>query len=322
MSINLKKLNSSHLATIGGFIAILLWSSTFAVVRHLSENIGAVTAAASIYGIGGLFTFIPLLRERKKLFHIIRLPMKYLAGCGLLFLANMVCLFFAIGYSASREQLLEVGLVNYIWPTLTLTLSLIILKERANWILLPGTLLSIAGLFLVVTQGGSVSWDSFRRNFAGNPFAYSMALGAAVSWALYSNLTRKFLDGEKEGGVALFLPVTALVFLMISFFIEEPHNWTIRVVIEALVLGIGTYYSYMLWDNAMRKGNVPAVAVASYMTPMFSTLISCFYLAVVPGAKIILGCGFLILGSIMSWLSIIIASRRKTDIELSSVIPD
>jgi drug/metabolite transporter (DMT)-like permease len=66
-----------------------------------------------------------------------------------------------------------------------------------------------------------------------------------------------------------------------------------------------------LWDNAMRKGNIVLVAAASYLTPLFSTIVSCLYLAVVPGAKLWVGCGVLVLGSVLSWQSISSASTGR-----------
>ena len=42
--------------TLYGFIAILLWSSTIALVRSISERIGPLTAGAAVYIIGGIIS--------------------------------------------------------------------------------------------------------------------------------------------------------------------------------------------------------------------------------------------------------------------------
>jgi drug/metabolite transporter (DMT)-like permease len=232
-----------------------------------------------------------------------RLPAKYLVGCGALFVGYMLLVFLAIGQAADRQQVLEVGLINYLWPVLTLVLSVMLLGKKANWLLFPGTLIALAGIYLVVTQGASLSWQS--------PVANSLALAAAVSWALYSNLTRRWVGGREEGAVVLFLPVTALVLILLSVLLDEPRLWSSRALAEALFLGIATYAGYMLWDNAMRRGNVVLVAAVSYMTPFLSTVVSSLYLAIVPGARLWIGCGILILGSVLSWLSVSDSSRRK-----------
>jgi drug/metabolite transporter (DMT)-like permease len=216
----------------------------------------------------------------------------------------MLLLFLAIGLADGREQVIEVGLVNYLWPTLTLLLSLVLLKNKAAWMLWPGTLLALAGVFLVVTQGEPVPWQSLSRNLANNPAVYLLALAAAVAWALYSNLTRKWAGARAEGAVALFLPITALVLLGLCLFVDEPRQWNRHAVAEVVFLGVTTYTAYALWDHAMRHGNLVLLAAGSYLTPLLSTIVSCLYLAVIPGARLWLGCGMLVLGSILSGYSI------------------
>ena len=179
-----------------------------------------------------------------------------------------------------------------------------LLGKKASWILLPGTLLALAGVFLVITHGAPVSWQSLTLNLAGNPGAYGLALAAAVSWAMYSNLTRKWAGDQEEGAVVMFLPITALVFLLICCFLDEPRQWSQRSLAEVLFFGVATYGAYTLWDNAMRKGNIVIIAASSYLTPLLSTILSCLYLTVVPGTRLWIGCGLLILGSILSWRSV------------------
>ena len=311
MSSITKSVHSSHLATAGGFVAILLWSTSVAVVRNLSEQLGPVTAAAAVYGVSGIAALVSLLRRRQRRQQILRLPARYLLGCGALFVGYMLLLFLAIGWAENRQQVLEVGLLNYLWPTLTLLLSLVLLENKASWILFPGTLLALGGVFLVVTNGSAVSWQLLFRSLMSNPGAYSLAFAAAVSWAMYSTLTRKWAGGREEGAVVLFLPIAAIVLLVICCFLDEPRQWSRRTLAEALFLGIATYGAYTMWDNAMRRGNIVMVAAASYLTPFFSTVVCCLYLAVVPGARLWVGCGILVLGSILSWQSVSSTSTGK-----------
>ncbi len=295
---------SSRLATCGGFAAIVLWSTTVAFARSLSEQLGPVTGAAAVYGVSAVPAVASLLRARQRRRGIVGLPARYLVGCGLLFVGYMLLLFLAVGWAEGHQQVLEVGLVNYLWPALTLLFSLVLLGKRASWGLFPGTLLALAGVFLVVTDGSAVSWQSLVRNLASNPGAYSVAMAAAVSWAMYSNLTRRWAGGRKEGAVAVFLPTTAIVLWLICCFVDEPRQWSERAVAESLFLGVATYAAYVLWDHAMRRGQVVAVAAASYLTPLLSTIVSCLYLATVPGWQLWVGCAVLVLGSVVSWRSV------------------
>jgi drug/metabolite transporter (DMT)-like permease len=149
-----------------------------------------------------------------------------------------------------------------------------------------------------------VSWQSFVHNVETNPTAYSLGLAAAVAWALYSVLARKWAGGSTTGGVEIFLSVTAVVLLLICLGVHEPRAWSVRSIAEAVFLGMATYVAYGLWDAAMRTGNLVLVAAGSYMTPLFSTIASCLYLAIVPGPSLWLGCGMLIAGSLLSWHSV------------------
>jgi len=306
-----KTASNAHLSTVGGFGAILLWSTTVAIARSLSEQIGPVTAATAVCSVAGVASLVSLLRSRGGIQRVLHLPVRYLVGCGALFVGYMLLLFLAVGLAENHQQVVEVGLLNYLWPTLTLLLSLALLGKKANWILLPGTLLALAGVFLVVTQGEFVSWQSLCRNLASNSVAYLLALAAAVSWAMYSNLTRKWADGRKEGGVVMFLPVTAIVLLLLCCLLDEPRQWSLRSLAELLFLGVATYVAYMLWDNAMRRGNVVMVVAGSYLTPLFSTIVTCVYLAIMPGTRLWSGCAILILGSILSWQSVSNAAIKR-----------
>jgi drug/metabolite transporter (DMT)-like permease len=304
MSGNEAGARDAYVATAGGFVAILLWSTTVALARHLSEQLGPVTAAAAVYGLSGVIAVFALLRDPRKRKKIRGLPARYLVGCGGLFVGYMLVLYLAVGLADGRQQVLEVGLVNYLWPALTVVLSTVLLPKRASWSLLPATLLALAGVFLVVTHRGPTSFGALVRNLSHNPAAYSLALAAALAWATYSNLTRRWAGGRAEGGVMVFLPVTAVVLLVSCGFIDEPRAWTWRAGAETLFLGVATCVAYALWDHAMRRGNMLMVAAGSYLTPFFSTVVSCLYLAVAPGAGLWVGCAAIILGSVLSWLSV------------------
>ncbi|MEI6082864.1 MAG: aromatic amino acid DMT transporter YddG [Verrucomicrobiota bacterium] len=294
---------------MGEFGAILLWSTTIACVRRLSEDVGPVTAATAVHGIAGALALLALLGQPDRRRQIRKLPDRYLFGCGGLVAGYTLLLYLAIGQAANRQEVLAVGLLNYLWPTLALVFSLVLLGERATWVLIPGTLLAMVGVFLVLMHGATVSSASWFQNVGSHPTVYLLAAGAAVCWALYSNLARKWAGGQTTGAMSVFLPVIAGLLFLLSCTLDEPHHWSRRAVAELLFQGITTYASYALWDNAMRRGRVVTVAAASYLTPLLSTIISCLYLAIFPGANLWFGCGLLILGSGLSYYSVNQASR-------------
>jgi drug/metabolite transporter (DMT)-like permease len=296
--------NLGNLSTGSGLGAILLWSATFAFARSLSEQVGALTAGAAAYLIGGSFCLLRLWWSAKPISRVLDLPRRYLLGCGFLFIGYTASIYLAVGLAKDREQVLEIALVNYLWPALTILFSLPLLKKRASLWLLPGTAIALTGVVLVMTQGAHVSWASFQDHLQSNPAAYALALAAAISWALYSNLTRRWSEPGNDGAVELFMPATGLVLLGLRLLWPEPTGWSLRAVGEASGLAAITTLAYILWDVSMRRGNLLLVAACSYFTPLLSTLVSCFYLHISPGPKLWIGCLLLVAGSLLSWFSV------------------
>ena len=300
-----------NLNTGGGLLAIVLWSSTIAVARSLSEQLGPLTAGAAVYLIAGALCLAHLARSKTSIAQLLRLPGKYLLGCGILFAVCNVSLFLAVGQARDRAQVLEIGLINYLWPAATILLSVPLLNKRANLWLLPGTALALAGVFLVMTQGARVSWHAFAGHLRSNPMAYALALAAAVTWAFYSNLVRRWSGAGGDGAAELFIPATGLVLLVIRLLWPEPTLWSTQVVVEAVALGGITAVAYVLWDAAMRKGDLLFVAACSYFTPLLSTLVTCAYLNVAPGYQLWAGCAAIVLGSLVSWRSLLDDAKER-----------
>ncbi|MBI4878630.1 MAG: aromatic amino acid DMT transporter YddG [Planctomycetes bacterium] len=291
-------------ATLCGLGAILLWSTTIALARSLTEQVGRLAAAAAAQLVAGALALAWLAFAPRALGEIRRLPRRYLLACGLLFVLYMLAFYLALGLAEDRRQALEVGLVNYLWCPLTILFSLLLLGTRARFLAVPGMLLALLGVCLGMTQGAVASWSSFAANAAGNPAAYSLAFVAALSWALYSNLTRRLAGGEVRGGVLLFLPASGLVLLALCLLHPEEGAFTARACAEAGVLGFFTAAGYVLWDHAMRKGDVVLVAACSYFTPLLATLVACAYLRVAPGAWFWAGCLLVVVGSFLTWSAV------------------
>ncbi len=290
-----------------GLSAILLWSATIALARSLSEEIGPLTAGAAVYLAAGAILGGHLLATERSFRRLREIPRIHLFGCGALFLVYTGALFLGLGLAGNRHQAIEVGLLNYLWPALTLLFSLLLLGKKAGPGLAPATLVALLGVFLVLTPGTSVSWGSFLANLQSNPAAYGLGLIAAVSWALYSNLTRRWgrSGGGGTGAVPLFTLGTGAGFLLVRLFRPEPGAWGPKVAGEVALLALGTALAYVFWDLAMRRGDMVLVASCSYLTPFFSTLVSCIYLGVAPGAGVWLGCLLIVAGSFWSWRSIV-----------------
>jgi drug/metabolite transporter (DMT)-like permease len=285
-------------------LAILLWSFSVAVTRRITEDIGGVTTAAVVYLLGGLLCALIQWARERRLPDPRRFGRRYLLVCGALFVACLASFYLAIGLCTGRLQSLEIALVNYLWTVLAVLLAVPLLGKRARPWLPLGLLLGVVGIALVITQGSAFSPSAMLDHVVANPAAYGLALVAAVSWALYSNLCRRWGAANREGAVALFMTGTGVALLVLRLFVSEPTGWTPRTVVEVVFLASTSTLGYVFWDIGVRRGDFVLLSASSYFTPLLSTLISCTYLRVLSGAKLWLGCALLIAGAVVSRLSV------------------
>jgi drug/metabolite transporter (DMT)-like permease len=298
-------MTSRAAATLGGILAILIWSTSVALGRSLARQMGPLTAAAVVYTFGGLLALAwQVARRPQGLSLMLRLPAAYLVGCGGLFIFYTAAFFLALGLADDHRQSIALGLVNYLWPALTILLSVPILKARARWLLVPGTLLALTGVALVLSHGQSLPLDAIPKALAQNPVALGFALAAAMAWALYSNLARLWGAAEGTGAVPLFVLASGLVLLTIRCLRPEPGSFHPRVLCEAGLMGLTVPISYACWDRAMRQGDMRLVTACSYLTPLLSTLFAAAYLRVSPTPGMWLGCAALVAGSLASWWAV------------------
>lgn len=296
---------SKMTATILGFLAIVFWGSAIAFSRSLAEEVGTFTSASLMYAIGGLLGCIRLWTNPSERRSLRQLTPVYWAVCGGLFVVYLVALYAAIGLAADRQQVVEIGLLNYLWPALTLTLSVPLLNKRARWSLWPGMLLAFAGTVIAASPGG-VSLGGFAARLAGNPAAYAFGLTAGVTWALYNNFAKR-LGGDGAGnGTPLFLLASGVALALILLVAPESPRWSMRAVLELAYASIFiSVLGYVFWEIAMRRGNLVLVVSASYMIPLLSTAISCFYLGVTPTVALAAGALMTMAGAIICNQSIL-----------------
>ena len=268
-------------ATLSGLVAILFWSTTVAFSRTLSQKLGPFTTGALIYIIGGTLGLAALSTTRDGWRQLFNLPKKYMLVCGALFSAYMVLLYLAIGMAKNQEQVLAVGLANYLWPALIMVFSLPLLGKRANLWLVPGVLMALAGTWMTMRLGGGHSNPGWSASWE-NLLPVILAFLAAVMWGLYSNLVRKWAP-QSGSGVPVFLLVSGLIFFIMRFATHETSQWDYSLLPQLLYMAIfPAWLGYLLWDISMQRGNMPLVTAFSYLTPVLSTLISMIVLKVAP----------------------------------------
>jgi len=293
------------MSTVLGFLAILFWSTSVALTRSLAEQVGTITADAAIFLLSGLLGCACLALTGWRPRNFLALPRPYVIGCGALFVSCCLSLYLAIGFARNRQQVLVVGVINYLWPALALVFSLPVLRKKAKLTLLPGAVIALAGAFLAMAQGGSFSWHAFASDVRGAWAPYVLALVAAITWGLYSNYARKWGGKAGGGAVPVFLLATGLMFAALRPAFAEQSHWHFRGLLELLFIAtVPLLLAYIFWDVAMRKGRMILVVSFSYLIPLLSTLVTYLYLGVPPGASVWIACLLVIGGAFICWHSV------------------
>jgi len=299
----LRKLNF-NIYSFYGFCAILLWSSTVALTRSITEKAGPFTAAGCVCLLSGIMGIIFFGIKGGFVSQLKTLPSRYIFSGGVFFVLHLTVFYLAMSLAKNRHEVLQLGLINYLWCFFTILFSLHFLNKKAHLLLVPATLLAMFGVFLVVAQGSSLTIGGFVENLAKNPVAYGLILAGAICWALYSNLSSLFAVHGCNSAVSIFLSAAGLMLLCVKFIHGEQSQWNVHTMTEILAMSFISILAYNCWDIGMRKGNMVLIAAGSYLIPFFSVLFSCIYLNVMAGLSLWLGCIFIIAGAFMSWLSV------------------
>ena len=171
------------------------------------------------------------------------------------------------------SQVSNVGLIVATAPIITALLAHFFTKgERLNKNLIFGFLIAISGVFLVMFNG------NFMLKL--NPLGDILALGAAVSWSVYSITTKKF--GSKYNHLYLtrkiffYALLTMLPFLFTSEFnFDTGKLLTFKSISNLLFLGIvASSLCYVMWNFTVDKLGVIKTNNYIYLIPAITLIFS------------------------------------------------
>ncbi|WP_323634876.1 aromatic amino acid DMT transporter YddG [Pectobacterium polaris] len=290
-------------ATLTGLLAIVLWSTSVGLIRSLTEALGPIGGAAMIYSTSTLcllaFYGFPRIKT---------LPRIYLFAGGAMFVCYEIFLSLSIGLADSRMQAIEIGMINYLWPSLTVFFSLFINQQKSRFLLWPGLALSLGGIVWIMKGESDWTPELLWNNILANPLAYSLAFSAALTWALYCNITKRY--GQGKSGVSLFFFVSSLVlWIQYAFSAEGAISLTLPSSLQLLFMGTSTALAYSVWNIGIQHGNLTLLATASYFTPVLSTLLAALWLNITPAISFWQGVAMVTAGSLLCWY----ATRSPTN---------
>ena len=285
----------THKYTLAGCLAILCWSTIVAFVRNVTEQLGPVGGAAMIYTVSSLFLAVFIGLPHPKLFKI-----RYLVIGGSLFVSYEIFLVLALGLANDRLQAIEIGLINYLWPCLTVLLTVIVNRQHVSLWLYPALILAFLGVAWTVSGDEGLSLNQLAANIATNPASYSMAFIGAFIWAVYCNVTKRLSGGHNA--ITWFFMATAST-LWIKYFVSDAPAmvFSTGAVIDLLLAAAAMGMGYALWNIGIIGGNMVLLAVLSYFTPLLSTLFAAILLNVSLSATFWQGVIMVTAASLICW---------------------
>lgn len=215
--------------------------------------------------------------------------------------------FVALGrFAQNARQAVEIGMVNYLWPTFTIVGAVYFNKQPSKWWIVIGFVLSFLGIATVLGGDVGLSISGIYHNVRTNPGGYIMAFADAVFWAAYCTLTARV---KAEGSSVGFFFALVSILLWIEYFLSGADTLSFDsvslgyAVAAASCMGLG----YAVWNIGISRGNLTVLAGASYFIPVLSAVVSSFLISAPLSMTFWQGAGMVCLGSIVCWL----ATRRK-----------
>ncbi|USK34894.1 DMT family transporter [Bacillus sp. F19] len=290
-------------------LATILWGGNFVIGRAITDSMPPFTLSL-LRWCTALIIFLPfawphLKKEYvqlKKNWHIlILMSITGIAGFNSL-------LYLALHYTTS----INASLVNMSTPIVIYILSFFILREQLNRNQMIGTVLSLAGLFFILSKGSLSVLVNFSFNFGD-----FIVLAAVVCWSIYSILIKRYtgiLPGYSTFLVCIAFGI--LVLLPLSFYetfiLNIPIVWSSSSVFTILYTGVfASIVAFISWNTAVVRVGANKAGIFLNLIPVFAVIFAVLFI----GEKImwyqLAGGLFVIAGVYLSARSIPLEKKEK-----------
>jgi drug/metabolite transporter (DMT)-like permease len=249
-----------------GFSAIFMWAF-LALFTAASGNVPPFQLTGICFAIGGTIGLIHLI-IKGKLSLLAKQPWQsWLLGVSGLFGYHFFY-FFALRHAPE----IEASLIAFLWPLFIVLGSTLLPNERLRVQHIIGALLGFLGAAIILTDGFEADLSHvWQSQYA---IGFMAALLCAFIWSSYSLLSRRQHDVPSELVTGFCLVSAALS--MVCHLAFEQTQWPITSLEWLATLALGFFpvgLAFFCWDYAVKKGNIQLLGVASYFSPLISTLV-------------------------------------------------
>lgn len=278
---------------IEAIIAVVIWGATFVATKVALRDIQPDTVVFLRFAMGVAILAVGVSLRRQWMALNARDGLS-LAGLG----------FLGISFHQWLQStgMLTSAASTTAWivttsPVFIVILGWIVLKEKAGWLQIMGTVMAAAGVILVVSKGESQLSNIGQIGTMGD----LLILISAINWAVFSVLSRRFLKRMPASLMMFYVMFFGFCFSSLFFLVKtgpgDIANLTSGGWWAILVLGVlGSGLAYIAWYDALQNLSAAESGVFLYIEPLVTMIVSMIVLgepvtwaSILGGATILFG---------------------------------
>ncbi|AOR69949.1 hypothetical protein BBJ41_20310 [Burkholderia stabilis] len=255
-------------------LVALFWGGTFIAGRILAASMSATGAATGRFAIAALLLTVLTWKIEGRLPKLSGRQIVTTFGLGAtgIFLYN-VCFFAALARMPAGRTALFVALN----PVATAVLLSVVLRERLSLSRWAGIAVALFGAVVVISRGELLRVLTDLGNTFGAGERYMLC--AVLSWAAYTVIGRRALDGLSPLAATTYATLWGLALLVVAHLFgshasgSAPLTW--QAVASMIYLGaIGTVVAFVWYSQGIRELGPARAAVFTNLVPVFGVLLS------------------------------------------------
>jgi drug/metabolite transporter (DMT)-like permease len=302
-------MKTTNLATMTPLLALklvmvaALWGGTFIAGRILAQSLPLMTAAFGRFFIASILLVVVAVKMEGKLPRLNRQQLLLTAVLGFtgIFLYN-ICFFGALARVLAGRTSLFVSLT----PIVTAILAGLIFGERLGLRRWMGIVIALLGAIVVITRGDLLGGFADISQSLG--LGELMMLGAVLSWATYTLISRKALETLSPIAATTYGTLWGFVFLSIGTFGElKDIDWALldwRVWTSVFYLGaFGTVLAFIWYYQGIQMVGPSRTAIFTNLVPAFGVLFS----AALLGEPILIS---MVVGGLIAALGVSLVNKK------------
>ena len=266
----------------------LIWASAFFNIKIATYSYGPLTIAFLRIFLGAI-PVVLLCYFKKIKIEAFSKDWYWFASIGII---NLVIPFFLIAYGVKNVQSNLAAILMAITPLSASVLAHFFTKnEKINLIKTIGVLLGFSGIVFLFSDNILINKNNFTSAL--------LILCGSTFYVIGGLLTLKISNKKNENVTASILIWGSLILLPISFFIEQPWNFSPRLdsTISLLYLGVfSTGIAWLLRFYILKHNGLVFQAQVAYLIPIFGVILGFLILGELITPKVIISMLAVIIG--------------------------